>query len=373
MSAEISSEPGMPSVPPEDVDPKALKRFALKVWSYKMGEVVALMVHLGDRLGLYRAMQGAGPVPAADVAERTGLDVRLVEEWLLGQAAADLVTRHEDGRFELDAVGAALLADERGSVDFAAGAFGAGTHPDVVDALARSFQTGEGITYEEQGAVATAGLARMNAPRFRQALVSEVLPAFDGLTERLEIGTTVVEIGCGGGVALTTMAAAFPKSNFVGIDPSPTALELARSQADAEKLTNVGFVEGYAVDITATVTDRAPGVVLAFDCLHDMPRPDQALTAIRDVLASDGILLVKEIRCSGDFEQDRRNPLLALLYGYSVASCLQSALSEAGGLGLGTVGLHGDRLTAMATAAGFSSVTQHDLGEPNNLYYDIRP
>lgn len=373
MKSESSPDTDSAAAPAAELDPKALKLFAFRVWSYKMGEVVSLMIHLGDRLGLYRALHRAGPVTGADLAGRTGLDARLVEEWLLGQAAADLITRHDDGRFQLDPLGAALLADENGSVDFAAGAFGGGTHPDVVDALVRSFETGEGITYEEQGAVATADLARMNAPRFRQTLVSEVLPAFDGLTGRLADGTLVVEIGCGGGVALTTVAAAYPNSTFIGIDPSPSALELARNQANEDGLSNVTFVEGFAADIAAAAGGRTPDVVLAFDCLHDMPRPDHALTAIRDVLADDGILLVKEIRCTGDFERDRRNPLLALLYGYSVASCLQSALSEADGLGLGTVGLHGDRLTEMATAAGFASVTQHDLGEPNNLYYDIRP
>ncbi|MDH3300643.1 MAG: methyltransferase domain-containing protein [Acidimicrobiia bacterium] len=377
MSAETSPD-GSPQTgdagpPATELDPEALKLFALKVWSYKMGEVVSLMIHLGDRLGLYRAMAGSGPLTGADLADRTGLDARLVEEWLLGQAAADLMTRHDDGRFELDAVSAALLADESGSVDFAAGAFQGGTPPEVVDALARSFDTGVGITYEEQGAVATAGLARMNAPRTRQTLVTEVLPAVDGLTERLTAGTRVVEIGCGGGVALATIAAAFPNSTFIGIDPSPTAVELARQQARVDSLTNVSFIEGFATDIDRATDDGPAGLVLAFDCLHDMPRPDRALAAVRDVLADDGILLVKEIRCTGDFDRDRRNPLLALLYGFSVTSCLQSALSEADGLGLGTVGLHGDRLTDMATAAGFGSVTQHDLGEPNNLYYDVRP
>ncbi len=381
MSADTNPNTGPPAdatgPPNAELDGEALKRFAFRVWRYKMGEIVSLMIHLGDRLGLYEAMHGAGPVTDAELAERSGLDPRFVEEWLLGQAAADLVTRHDDGRFELDAVGAALLADEEGSVDFAAGAFRGGTEPEVVDALVRSFETGVGITYEEQGAVATAGLARMNTPRTRQTLVSEVLPAVDGLTDRLNRGTTVVEIGCGGGVALTTMAAAFPTSTFIGIDPSPTAIELARRQAGNEGASNTTFVEGFADDVDEVVDEvldgDAVGLVMAFDCLHDMPRPDRALAAIRDVIADDGMLLVKEIRCTGDFEQDRRNPLLALLYGFSVASCLQSARSEADGLGLGTVGLHHDRLADMATAAGFASVTQHDLGEPNNLYYDIRP
>ena len=355
-----------------NLDPKALKRFAFKVWSYKMGEMVSLMIHLGDRLGLYRALDGTGPITAAELADRTGLNVRLVEEWLLGQAAAELVDRHDDGRFELDALGAALLADEEGSVDFAAGAFQGGTEPEIVESLARSFETGIGITYEQQGAVATAGLVRMNTPRFRQALVSEVLPSIDGLSERLTAGTTVVEIGCGGGVALALMAEAFPASTFVGIDPSPTAIGLAREQAAADRLDNIEFVEGVATDIDQVAGDEPPGVVIAFDCLHDMPRPDQALAAIHGALADDGVLLVKEIRCTGDFDQDRRNPLLALQYGFSVVSCLQSSLSEPGGLGLGTVGLHHDRLTELASAAGFGSVIQHDLGEPNNLYYEIR-
>jgi hypothetical protein len=56
------------SAPTEPDDPAAAEkqgRFALKVWKYKEGEVVALMIHLGDRLGLYRALAGAGPMTAA--------------------------------------------------------------------------------------------------------------------------------------------------------------------------------------------------------------------------------------------------------------------------------------------------------------------
>ena len=47
--------------------------FALQVWQYKQGESVSLLVHLGDRLGLYRALRGAGPTTAAELADRTGL------------------------------------------------------------------------------------------------------------------------------------------------------------------------------------------------------------------------------------------------------------------------------------------------------------
>ena len=57
---------------------------AFKVWGYKQGELVSLLIHLGDRLGLYRAMAGAGPLAVDEVAGRTGLHARWVLEWLRG-------------------------------------------------------------------------------------------------------------------------------------------------------------------------------------------------------------------------------------------------------------------------------------------------
>jgi hypothetical protein len=51
---------------------------------------------------------------------------------------------------------------------------------------------------------------------------------------------------------------------------------------------------------------------------------------------------------------------------------MASALSEPGGAGLGTVGLHGDLLRAMAERAGFGRFTVHDVEDPANLYYEIR-
>ena len=84
--------------------PGEVARFALNVWSYKQGEVVSLMIHLGDRLGIYRALDGAGPLSAAALADRTGLHERWLLEWLKGQAAARLLDYHPGDRFELTPV-----------------------------------------------------------------------------------------------------------------------------------------------------------------------------------------------------------------------------------------------------------------------------
>ncbi|MCH8205180.1 MAG: SAM-dependent methyltransferase, partial [Candidatus Hydrogenedentes bacterium] len=107
--------------PAVQIDPDELKQYSLNVWGYKQGEVVSLMIHIGDRLGLYQALDGAGPVTAAELAERTGLQERWLLEWLRNQAAAKIldfesaVAPHEGDRFELTPVGSAVLADEENS------------------------------------------------------------------------------------------------------------------------------------------------------------------------------------------------------------------------------------------------------------------
>jgi SAM-dependent methyltransferase len=350
-------------------DPDAVKLFSFTVWSYKMGEQIGLLIHLGDRLGLYRAMADAGPLTSAEVAERAGLHERFVREWLLGQAAANLLQRHPDGRFELTPVQAAVLADEEGSIAFAAGAFRGGLEPQLVEGIADAFRTGVGLTYEQQGPAAAAGLARMTAPWSRLALVDAILPVLDGVVPKLEAGADVVDIGCGGGVTLTTIAEAFPNTRCVGYDPSSSAVALARRRAADLGLTNVEVHEAAAEHLPP---EPSFDLVLTFDCLHDMPRPDVAARAVRRSIRDDGTWLIKDIRSTGDFDLDRRNPLLGLFYGFSVASCLQSAMSEPGGLGLGTLGLHADRARELVEEAGFSRFRTHDVDDAANLYYEVR-
>src|SRR5271156_1836372 len=183
--------------------------FAFKVWSYKQGETVSLMIHLGDRLGLYQAMAGAGPLRASELAASTGLQERWLLEWLRSQAAAGLIDSVDGVCFELSNVAEPVLADEQGSLWFAAGAFhGGAVSSDVLDRLAEAFQTGTGLTYDEMGPSAAHVVERMLGPWARLALVPTILPALDGVVDRLERGARVVDVGCGAGVALLAMAAA---------------------------------------------------------------------------------------------------------------------------------------------------------------------
>ncbi len=357
------------------LDPEQVGAFGLKVWQYKQGELVSLMIHLGDRLGIYRTLRGLGPVTAGELAEASGLKERWLREWLHGQAAAGLLEYHgaDNGgepRFELPDVAAAVLADEEGSVAFAAGAFGYPPDHDVIDGLAEAFRTGVGLSYQQLGPCAAHRTERMLGPWTRQALVPRIIPALDGVEERLQEGIDVVDVGCGGGVALLALAQAFPHSRFVGYDPSGHAIDIARERSRETGVTNVEWKVARGEDLPH---EAGYDLVVTFDCIHDMTRPDLVIAAIRRVIRDEGTWLIKDIRSSPRFEDNLRNPMLALLYGFSVSACMSSALSEPDGLGLGTLGFNPVVAERMVRDAGFTRFRMHDFEDPANLYYEVRP
>lgn len=361
----------------DELDPDEVGLFAFNVWNYKQGEMVSLMIHIGRRLDLYRSLAGIGPVTPAELADRTGLDERWLREWLLGQAAAGLL-EHDDGRFELTAVGAAVLADDESSLFYAAGAFTAPPPaPEVVDGMIESFRTGIGLSYDDRGPSAAHQTEQSLGPWVRLALLPRILPALDGVEQRLDAGGVVADVGCGSGVALLTMAARFGAARFHGYDSSRHAINRARVNLDAAHLASdpngderVAF---HLVDGAALPTEPTFDLVLTFDVLHDLVDPAGVAAAIRQAIEPDGTWLIKDIRCADTFEDNRKNPMLAMMYGFSVEGCLASATSEPGGAGYGTLGLPPSAMEALCRDAGFTRFQVHDFDDPANLYYEVRP
>ncbi len=359
-----SSEPA--STPSED----ELRLFAFQVWSYKQGELVSLLIHLGTRLGLFAELRDGRPLDAAELAGRTGLDERWVLEWLRAMGAARLLEWGDSGLFALTPAGAAVLADGEGSLFFAAGAFGPPPDPAYVEDLAGAFRTGRGFPYDRRGPEGAHTTERMLGPWTRLALVPRILPALGGVVERLESGGAVADIGCGAGVALLALARAFPGSSFRGYDISRHAIERASQLIGESGLSNVELHQAGAEVLPDEPTFD---LVLTLDCLHDMTRPEATAAAIRRSLKPDGTWLVKDIRCTAEPRDNLLNPMAALMYGFSITSCMASALSEPGGAGLGTLGLHPELLEEMTKRAGFTRFTIHDFDEPANLYYEVQP
>jgi SAM-dependent methyltransferase len=309
-------------------------------------------------------------VSSQELADRTGLHERWVREWLQGQGAAGLLVWHDDDRFELSDAAAAVLADEDDSLFFAAGAFGSPPAPDFVDDLAAAFESGIGLPYDRQGPAGAHRTERMLGPWSRLALVDTILPALDGVVDKLGAGGTCADIGCGAGIALVAMAERFPRSRFHGYDISHHAIDRARELVAEAGVDNVELHLAGADELPNEPTFY---LVLTFDCLHDMTAPTVTIEAIRRAVKADGTWLVKDIRSAATARENRKNPMAAMLYGFSISSCMSSAMSEPGGLGLGTLGLPPDLLAEFATDAGFKRFRVLDFDEPSNLYYEIRP
>ncbi len=358
---------------PDDraLDPERLKEFAKQVFGALGGAMTSAMICLGDRLGLYRSLANDGPADSTELARRTGLSERWLREWLYQQGAAGVLEHRGDERFALSPEGRAVLADERHP------AFGCGMFASlpetiaIVDRMPEAFASGVGLDYDALGPGAAAGIERGFAPWYRALLVPMALPRIAGVVPALERGARVADVGCGAGVALLEMASAFPNSHFHGYDISHHALSRAESNRLAAGLDNVEFHDARREPLPR---DASFHFITTFDCLHDMTDPASAIEGIRAALRDDGTWLVADIKAQDGYEANvRKNPMAALMYGTSVLTCMSSALSEPGGLGLGTLGLHADLLRQMAAEAGFARFEPLDLGHPVNAFYVVRP
>ncbi len=355
------------SSPPSVPNPDLLKLAVFTVFQIKQGELLATMIHLGHRLGLFAALDD-NPATIEALAERTDLHPRWVEEWLHAVTAAKLLSL-SDGVFGMSPEMAVVLA-RAGQPGFVGSIFGAPLTPATVDRLAEAFKTGVGFSWDDHGESTCHMQAELSSGSQQHFLVPVVLKSVEGLTERLVEGITMYDVGCGSGIAACTIGEAFPKSKVIGIDPSGHAIGAARKRAEEAGLDNVEFVEGTFDDIPEGEAE----FVLTLDVVHDLPYPVKAIERVKSALRPDGVWLIADIKAGERFEDNLHNPMLPLFYSMSVAYCMNSALSAPGGAGLGTMGLHPQRLIGWAEAAGFRSVEirefDHDV---SNRYFEVRP
>ncbi|HZX53390.1 MAG TPA: class I SAM-dependent methyltransferase [Ilumatobacteraceae bacterium] len=354
------------------IDPDKLKQYSFLLFSKLEGAVTSGMVHLGDRLGIYAAMRAAGkPLTSAELADSAGLSERWVREWAYNQAAAKLVDVDADERFSLSAEAEAVLASPEHP------AFGMGMFhrlPEMMGSLElvrESFVTGLGHDYDSHGPEGAAGIERSFEPWNNAFLLPTVLPALEGVVDRLQAGASVADLGCGAGSAVLLMARAFPNSQIAGYDISRFALDRAEEKRISAGVSNARFFDPRDSPLPV---DHSVDLVTTFDCIHDMTHPQEMMNAIRAALADDGTWLLVDIKALDTFEQNaRKNPMASLMYGVSVLSCMSSALSEPDGAGLGTLGLSADKARRMAEAAGFTRFRKLDIDHSVNAFYEVRP
>jgi SAM-dependent methyltransferase len=328
----------------------------------------AALVVIGDKLGLYRAMAGAGPLAPAELAARTGTAERYVREWLNAHAAGGYVDYHaESGRYELSPEQAMLLADEDGPAFFVGGFQAAAAAVKIEPKLAEAFTTGAGVGWHEHDHGVFHGVERFYRAGYLANLTQAWLPALDGVAAKLAAGAQVADVGCGHGASTILMARAYPASTFVGFDYHPESIAAARRRAEA---AGVGDRVRFEVATAKDYPGAGYDLVATFDCLHDLGDPVGAAAHIRTTLAPDGAWLIVE-PYAGDRVEDNLHPLGRAYYAASTLICTPASLAQEVGLALGAQAGEA-RLRAVVTAGGFTRV-RRAAESPVNLILEARP
>ena len=350
------------------IDEARLEAFMGQAVTDMGANISAPLMVIGEKLGLYKAMAGAGPMTSQELADRAGVAERSVREWLRNQAAGGYVTYDaESDRYTLPDEHALALADED-SPFYLLGAYDliASLWADE-DRIIDAFRSGEGMGWHEHNKRLFRGTERFFRPGYRAHLVAEWIPALEGVQEKLERGAKVADVGCGHGASTIIMAEAFPNSEFVGFDYHDASIERARATANA---AGVGDRVSFAVATAKDYPGSDYDLVCVFDCLHDMGDPVGAAKHIHETLAPDGTWMIVE-PFAGDSVEDNLNPVGRVFYGASTVICTPASLDQEVGLALGAQAGEA-QLSDVVRAGGFSTV-RRATETPFNLVLEARP
>lgn len=349
-----------------EIDPAKLEAFVGRIVTELGAAASAVLVRIGDELGLYRAMADGAPVTPRELAARTRTSERYVREWLSNQAAGGFVEYDaRTGTFTLPPEQALALAteDSPASVQGAFQSFGA--FAAARTRIAERFRTGEGLPWGDHDHDLFAGTERFFRPGYAAHLVDEWIPALDGVEEKLERGAKIADVGCGHGASTVLLAKAYPRCRLVGYDTHLASIEAARRNAEREGVADrVQFEVSDAVSFPGTGFD----LVAHFDSLHDMADPVGAARRVRKALAPGGTWMLVE-PFAGDRLEENLNPVGRLYYAASTLVCVPSSLAGHGpalGAQAGEA-----RLRDVAEQAGFRSF-RRATQTPFNLVLEAR-
>ncbi len=352
-------------------DAAAERRDALvgRLFEATLGMMDLVTVYLGDRLGLYRALAGRGPITAGELAARTGTAERYAREWLEQQAVGGILDVDDPGgppsdrRYSLPPGHVEALLDEDSLsyiTPLARQMIGAVT---PLPALLAAFRGGGGVPYEDYGADMREGIAAANRVLFLNQLGQEWLPAMPDVHARLQASppARVADVACGTGWSSIALARAYPKVRVDGLDLDEASIATARANAAREGLA--GRVRFSVQDAAHPALAGRYDLVTAFECVHDMAHPVEALRAMRGLLAPGGAVLIADERVAEVFTAPG-DEIERLMYGFSVLHCLPVGMAAQPSAGTGTA-MRPATLRDYATRAGFRDLAilpiAHDL------------
>ncbi len=332
---------------------------------------VALMTSIGHRTGLFDVMRGLPASTPVEIAKEAGLHERYVREWLGAMVVGGVVEVDPTSTYYKLPEEHAPFLTRAGAVDnIAVFTQYIAVMGRVEDDIVECFKSGGGVPYEEFPRF-HAVMAEDSGQSVLSALESHILLLVAGLTDRLDRGIQVLDVGCGSGRIVNRLAELYPSSRFTGIDFSPEAIESARDGAAQKGLRNTEFTVRDLGDFDETAEREAFDFITTFDAIHDQAKPLNVLKGIYRALTGDGVYLMQDIRGSSHVYQDIGHPLGPFLYTISTMHCMTVSLAQ-GGEGLGA--MWGEEKTReYLQKAGFRSIETNQLAHDlQNNWYVLR-
>jgi SAM-dependent methyltransferase len=342
--------------------------FAERLFGSALGAIDVLSAYLGDRLGWYRSLAADGPATPGELAARTSCDRRYAREWLEQQAVSGVLTVEgadgpaEERRYVLPPGPAEVLTDSS-SLNYLAPITRMFAAPSVqLPALMAAYRGGGGVSWEQLGDDARESQGDMNRPWYEQKLAAAMAAVPDLHARLSRPGARVLDVGCGHGWSTIALAQAYPEAVLEGVDVDAPSMEAARTNAAAAGLDGrVTFRTADAAGLAGGPTGATYDVAFAFECVHDMAQPVSVLTAIRAVLAPDGVLVVMDEAVAEEFTAPG-DDLERLMYGFSLFVCLPDGRSSDPSEATGTV-MRRSTLEGYARRAGFGGAEVLPTGD----------
>ncbi|MCI0586296.1 MAG: methyltransferase domain-containing protein [Planctomycetes bacterium] len=352
-------------------DPAKAEAFAARLLTVLNDGALCLMVSVGHRTGLFDGLRGLPPSTSEEIAAKAGLNERYVREWLGAMVTGGVVeVDPATGRYSLPAEHAAYLTRAAAADNLAAFTQYIALLGGVEDDIVECFRKGGGVPYERYPRF-HAVMAEDSGQSVLSSLESHILPLVPGLTERLDRGIDVLDVGCGAGRALNRMAELYPRSRFVGLDLSEEAVGLARAEASRKRLGNAEFEAVDLGDFDETAEPGRYDFITTFDAVHDQARPLRVLRGIHRALKPDGVYLMQDIKGSSRVEKNVGHPIGTFLYTVSCMHCMTVSLAQ-DGEGLGAMWGE-ERTREYLERAGFRTVEKRELAHDiQNNWYVVR-
>jgi 2-polyprenyl-3-methyl-5-hydroxy-6-metoxy-1,4-benzoquinol methylase len=349
------------------LDNKKVQEFGDRLLRDNAASVRCALNYIGDKLGLFKALQQAGSTTVADFAKRTGMQERYLKEWLGAMVSAEYVEYDAQKQtYHLTPEKAAFLADEASPM-FSASMFSiVKALWDVTPKVSECFKTGGGVPHSEQSQEMDCGTERFSQVYFDHHLTQEWIPAVSGLEEKLSKGAHVADVGCGNGQSVFTLAKKYPQAEVWGFDNFAPVIDEANKRLAGQGLKNAHF----AAKGAAEVENKGKfDFVTTFDVIHDMADPLGGLRAIREMLKPDGVYMMVEMNVSDRLEENI-NPFASMLYSISTLYCMTVSLAE-NGKGVGACMGEGPA-RAMAMEAGFTKFERLPVNHPFAAIYILK-